>query len=86
MSTWQPDATRSDADVHVVRGAPDDDELAALVAGLVAAAGRRDPHDEDTDAPARAARARWVAPGRLRGAPAPSRGPDAWRWSLRLDA
>ncbi|MCC2322840.1 acyl-CoA carboxylase epsilon subunit [Cellulomonas xiejunii] len=85
MSTWEPDATRSDPHVHVVRGAPDDDELAALVAGLVAAAGRA-PQDEDTDAPARAARARWVAPGRLRGTAPASRGPDAWRWSLRLDA
>ena len=86
MSTRERDATDSDAHVHVVRGAPDDDELAALVAGLVAAAGRRAPHDEDTDGPARAARARWVAPGRLRGTTPPSRGPDAWRWSLRLDA
>jgi len=86
VSAQERDATRSDSHVHVVRGTPDDDELAALVAGLVAAAGRRAPHDEDTDGPARAARARWVAPGRLRGATVASRGPDAWRWSLRLDA
>ncbi|GIG40350.1 acyl-CoA carboxylase epsilon subunit [Cellulomonas phragmiteti] len=86
MSAGHEDAGaggRRDAHVQVVRGAPDDDELAALVAGLVAAAAGRTPQDEDTDAPARAARARWVAPGRLRGAHVPSRGPDAWRWSLR---
>lgn len=65
--------------VHVVRGEPDDVELAALVAGLVAAgSGERD------DAPA-ASRSTWNdrswalrGPGR---SPAP--GADAWRWSLR---
>lgn len=76
-------AARTDAHVQVVRGTPDDDELAALVAGLVAAAARRAPQVEGTDGHARAARARWVAPGRLRGATVPTPGADAWRWSLR---
>lgn len=79
-----PAPALGDAHVQVVRGTPDDDELAALVAGLVAAAAGRVPHDEDADGPARAARARWVAPGRLRGSALPTRGPDAWRWSLRV--
>ncbi|MFF1529767.1 acyl-CoA carboxylase epsilon subunit [Cellulomonas sp. NPDC058312] len=67
--------------VQVVRGTPDDVELAALVAGLVAASG---PADDDAadDAEPRAAwsdRARTVP-----GAGATWRpGPDAWRSSLR---
>ncbi|WP_448631535.1 acyl-CoA carboxylase epsilon subunit [Cellulomonas soli] len=64
--------------VQVVRGVPDDVELAALVAGLVAAA---------TDAPAdeaSAAPAAWSDRGRrLRGDALPTPGRDAWRWSLR---
>ncbi|UZN04428.1 acyl-CoA carboxylase epsilon subunit [Cellulomonas sp. S1-8] len=83
MSTSDDDdAVRSDAHVQVVRGTPDDVELAALVAGLVAAASRRAPQEDGPDLPARAARARWTAPGRLRGTTAPVHGPDAWRWSL----
>ncbi|MBO3089055.1 acyl-CoA carboxylase subunit epsilon [Cellulomonas dongxiuzhuiae] len=84
MTAEPQDVARAEAHVHVVRGAPDDDELAALVAGLVATAAGHGPQDEDTDAPARAARARWMAPGRLRGAAVPAHGPDAWRWSLRV--
>ena len=68
--------------VRVVRGAPDDLELAALVAGLVAAAGDGSdeaapaPHDAWTD------RARAMRPRSEPGTPlAP--GPDSWRWSLR---
>jgi Acyl-CoA carboxylase epsilon subunit len=67
------------AHVHVVRGTPDDVELAALVAGLAAVAATDDaavPH------PPRSA---WSDRSRaLRGPgtpPAPA--PDAWRWSLR---
>ncbi|TQL01296.1 acyl-CoA carboxylase epsilon subunit [Cellulomonas sp. SLBN-39] len=67
--------------VHVVRGAPDDVELAALVAGLVAASHGRTPAEDDGP-PDRSARARWVAPGRLRGTAPLPRGRDAWRWSL----
>ncbi|MBO1751859.1 acyl-CoA carboxylase subunit epsilon [Actinotalea sp. BY-33] len=74
-------------DVRVVRGAPDDDELAALVAGL-AAGGQPGAADSGADVVAArtvheaAARRRWrdhAAPH-----PGPPRpGPDAWRWSLR---
>ncbi|AEE46964.1 acyl-CoA carboxylase subunit epsilon [Cellulomonas fimi] len=67
------------AHVHVVRGAPDEVELAALVAGLVAAS--QDAHgvDEHT-APASA----WSDRRRtVRGPVGLHPGPDAWRWSLR---
>jgi Acyl-CoA carboxylase epsilon subunit len=73
------DETARHAHVHVVRGAPDDVELAALVAGLAAVAVT---DDDDHHAPPRAPwsdRARGIrGPG---GSPSP--GPDAWRWSLR---
>ncbi|WNB84979.1 acyl-CoA carboxylase epsilon subunit [Cellulomonas sp. ATA003] len=66
------------AHVHVVRGTPDDVELAALVAGL-AAVGTAD------DAAPEPARSAWTDRSRtVRGAPrTPVAGPDAWRWSLR---
>ena len=78
MSTTAPDQGRR-ARVQVVRGAPDDLELAALVAGLVAASGRADDRDEPPARPA------WSDPARtVRGRPAHATpGPDAWRWSLR---
>lgn len=67
----------SRAHVRVVRGAPDDVELAALVAGLVAAA-------SDEAAPDTAPRTAWTDRARvLRGTVAPVAGADAWRWSLR---
>ncbi|MGW6131810.1 acyl-CoA carboxylase epsilon subunit [Cellulomonas sp. NPDC055163] len=63
--------------VRVVRGTPDDVELAALVAGLVAAA-------SDVDAPATSPRSAWTDRARvLRGSVTPGAAPDAWRWSLR---
>lgn len=63
--------------VRVVRGAPDDVELAALVAGLVAAASDEEPPAE------RAARSAWTDRARsLRGRTPLSHGGDAWRWSL----
>lgn len=66
------------AHVHVVRGAPDDVELAALVAGL-AAAGADDDHVEAAPAGAWTDRSRG-----LRGPlPPTTPGPDRWRWSLR---
>lgn len=83
MSDVDPAGPLQDPHVQVLRGTPDEDELAALVAGLVAAAASRAPQEDTPDDQARAARARWVAPGRLRGAAPPTRGPDAWRWSLR---
>ncbi|MHA3947111.1 acyl-CoA carboxylase epsilon subunit [Cellulomonas bogoriensis] len=68
--------------VRVVRGAPDDLELAALVAGLAAGA---DPGDHDHRPRTRRAaeaRRRWrTADGPLDQAGRP--GVDAWRWSGR---
>jgi hypothetical protein len=62
----------------VVRGAPDDDELAALVAGLVAAA-------SDEAAAPEPVRSAWTNRAHvLRGGTAGRvPGADAWRWSLR---
>lgn len=69
------------AHVQVVRGTPDDVELAALVAGLVAATA---PHDEDPAEDAEPVAA-WSDRGRTTpGAAAAWRpGPDAWRTALR---
>jgi hypothetical protein len=66
--------------VQVVRGTPDDVELAALVAGLVAATAADDDLPDDGDAPAA-----WTDRARtLPGAAATWRpGADAWRTSLR---
>ena len=66
------------AHVHVVRGAPDDVELAALVAGLAAVAA---PEETAPEGP----RSVWTDRAAvMRGpAPVPVPGPDAWRWSLR---
>lgn len=63
--------------VHVVRGTPDDDELAALVAGLVATARSDDATHEGEHPAAWTDRRRTVRP-----TPAPTPGPTAWRWSL----
>jgi hypothetical protein len=64
--------------VQVVRGAPDDVELAALVAGLAAV---RVPDEAPPEAPPSAwtDRARSMRRPRTTARP----GPDAWRWSLR---
>lgn len=71
-----------DAHVQVVRGTPDDLELAALVAGLMAAASERARLAEGTE---RAVAAPWADRRRtMRGTRVGLRpGPDAWRWSLR---
>jgi hypothetical protein len=75
------------AHVQVVRGTPDEVELAALVAGIVAAVGQDDPHAEDE--PTGAGRTAWSDPARRVGGGAAGSGgswrtgPDAWRWSLR---
>ena len=62
--------------VHVVRGAPDETELAALVAGLVA----RAHHEVAADGPAHAA---WTDRRRtLHPVPPQVPSPHAWRWSL----
>jgi hypothetical protein len=67
--------------VQVVRGTPDDVELAALVAGLVAAAGA----DRDEPDGAWSPRDAWSDRARaVRGTQSTWRtGPDAWRSSLR---
>lgn len=63
--------------VRIVRGAPDEVELAALVAGLVAA---NTPFEDESATSAH----RWADPvRRVRGATAWRPGPDVWRWSLR---
>ena len=67
----------SAAQMRVVRGDPDDLEVAALVAGLVAVASSG-THDGD-DAPA--ATGQWTR--RSRPAPPLPTGGDSWRWSLR---
>ncbi len=66
--------------MRVVRGTLDDDELAALVAGMVAMAGRRE--EDDPGSPTSA----WMDRSRtLRGARVGvlGRGGSAWRHSLR---
>ncbi len=66
--------------VRVVRGTPDDVELAALVAGLVAAsAGVEEPESEATPSSAWSDRSRSLRGGRDRWRP----GATAWRWSGR---
>lgn len=67
--------------VQVVRGTPDDVELAALVAGLVAAAGAGGDEPDGAWAP----RDGWSDRAHtMRGARSTWRtGPDAWRRSLR---
>ncbi len=67
--------------VSVVRGAPDDVELAALVAGLVAAS-------SGDDAAVAAAPSPWADHARRLRRPGAAgtvalRGADTWRWSLR---
>ena len=76
MSVPAPHDEPVTAHVHVVRGAPDEVELAALVAGLVASSSAT--HDEHVAAPSAWADHRRTLPRR----PAPAPGPDAWRWSL----
>ncbi|MFI2753514.1 acyl-CoA carboxylase epsilon subunit [Cellulomonas sp. P22] len=66
-------------DVHVVRGVPDDAELAALVAGLAAARA----HDGATETDAGTATAPWTDRRRtLHGHVGAVPGADVWRWSL----
>ena len=79
MSTEQVPAAEivsAAAQMRVVRGAPDDLEVAALVAGLVAVASSGT--DLPDDAPETG---QWVR--RSRPGPALRTGGDSWRWSLR---
>ena len=68
--------------VKVLRGSPDELELAALVAGIVA--GRAGPHAGHDGRRSRQAadRRRWVDGAQHLGGQ-PPRGGDAWRWSGR---
>lgn len=76
-------ASSEHTQMQVVRGTPDDVELAALVAGLMAAASERARlAEESVDSVA----APWADRRRtMRGVrtDAMRPGPDAWRWSLR---
>lgn len=65
------------ARVQVVSGTPDNDEVAALVAGLAAVSFA--PHDVAEDQPQQ----QWVNRGRtLSSRGLGSAGTDQWRWSL----
>lgn len=71
------DILRAAAQMRVVRGAPDDVEVAALVASLAAMASRDAEHPSEA-----APRSEWNRP--LRAAQGTrTAGTDAWRWSLR---
>ncbi|HLR55677.1 MAG TPA: acyl-CoA carboxylase subunit epsilon [Actinomycetales bacterium] len=68
--------------VQIVKGGDvDEDELAALVAGIVAATAAGAP-TEPVEPDAAAGDSRWVRGARRRAA-FPRHGRDAWRWSLR---
>ena len=67
--------------VRVVHGRPDELELAALVAGIVAARGRVDELGGLPDDAADTVRSRWTDHARVLGAP-PAPGAGSWRWSL----
>ena len=69
------------AAVRVVHGRPDELELAALVAGIVAARGRVDELGGLPDDAAERVRTRWTDRARMIGVP-PSPGAGSWRWSL----
>jgi hypothetical protein len=72
------------AHVQVVRGTPDEVELAALVAGIVAAVSEGAAEAAHADA-ATAGRPAWADPARDRARSGGTwrPGPDSWRWSLR---
>ncbi|GAA3509798.1 acyl-CoA carboxylase subunit epsilon [Georgenia daeguensis] len=67
--------------VRVVHGRPDELELAALVAGIVAARGRVDELGGLPDDAAERVRTRWTDRARAIGVP-PAPGAGSWRWSL----
>lgn len=65
--------------VQIVKGGEvDEDELAALVAGIVAASAAVEPDEPEVSNGS----SRWVQ-GARRAAQFPRNGRDAWRWSLR---
>ncbi len=70
-----PVPTVQAAAVQIVRGQPDDIELAALVAGLAASTVVEESLPTHEEA--------WSDRSRLLRDAARPVGPDAWRWSLR---
>lgn len=78
ISRLDPDAGIDASDlVRVVRGDPDEEELAALVAGIIAAAANlREEEPEQVPMPP------WTEHSRRLGAGLHP-GPTAWSWSLR---
>ncbi|MFD2840964.1 acyl-CoA carboxylase epsilon subunit [Populibacterium corticicola] len=65
--------------VTVISGAPDEEEVAALVAGLAAIAGGEDPHEDNI-----VGRSQWENRHRTLSGPTElPKGSDQWRWSLR---
>ena len=80
--TEQDDVVAAAAQLHVVRGQVDDDELAALVAGVVAYATAAGAQAETPGSPTSA----WMDRSRtMRGRRVGvlGRGDNAWRHSLR---
>ena len=78
QSPSEASAFEAAAQMHIVSGHPDDDELAALVAGLASSLGSG---EDDHVGPE--VIEQWSERSRLlRGASAP-RGGDTWRWSMR---
>lgn len=79
--TRSEDMANAAASMHVVRGEPDEEELAALVAGMVAIASAAEDEDEPGSPTSawmdRARTMRGVQVGVL------GRGSVAWRHSLR---
>ncbi|WP_125774160.1 acyl-CoA carboxylase epsilon subunit [Antribacter gilvus] len=76
------------SEVRVVRGEPDDLEVAALVAGLAAVAAAVEPDDvapvDEWTNHARSLRGNGAgATARSFGGRAGRHNADAWRWSLR---
>ncbi|MBI9115141.1 acyl-CoA carboxylase epsilon subunit [Sanguibacter suaedae] len=75
--TGRTDAVQAAAQVRVVRGTPDDIEVAALVAGL-AAVSSSDADERTVTGPDT-----WIRRARAPRGTLPTVGDDAWRWSLR---
>jgi hypothetical protein len=63
--------------VRVVRGEPDEEELAALVAGILAVAAASAPAEPEPDAAAP-----WADHGRRLLGSTARPGASTWRWSL----
>jgi len=68
--------------VRVVKGTPDEAELAALLAGIVAARASAGNGATDSAVPGRGATSAWQDRGRRLGL-GPRPGGDTWRWSAR---